>query len=723
MMIKVNDIFLDFNADIEIERKVKLFQNIDETEGDLSFAFNVELTSTNLTALGLPLPDSSSKRVYQVANTEILDENGVTVNKGSIRVERIIGRFASCSFLGGNSNWFAMLTGNMTYLELSDYDTDLTVSNVIASWDNTEGIVFPIIDTGTLITRGFPVFKTSDFVGSMFLHTMLKEVFKQSGLKIQGELIDDPFYKSLIVVTNTRSQRDVNNNQLYAGLSDDEVVGPLAIITLVFPNQTNPFYVGENIDIVGDEDFYVNAKMLIELEVSTTSEDVLLAYVTPEFLVNGAPLAANEFKVVSDSRSTSTAEVLKTTVFRFIVEDGDYITIIGTNRSNVQPTTLTSAYVKIRPLFIYKSFGNSAVPLWTKRDFVSNILQLFNTIVKYDEYTKTVTINLFDKIKEKENIDVSPYIQVDSIDYTEFISDFGKHNNFTYQEGDDEDLREYNISSFIKYGAGTIPADNDFLEESDDVVESDFTTPISYINPMLNASLERIQFVEFIEDNEEEITSVTDNGIGNARFHITDADDFYNTGDLVRLETDHPEYNGDFYVSGVASGYIDVSVLDFDVDATGTATRLTHKLTTDDSVFLMSVTKEIPNLDYSDRGGMFVETTLFTESAVAFFNIIRLGQPFEADYKQGLSFSLVNNQTSYQRTLLEKYWVQFGRVINDPVMLKTTGHLPWKVYNSIDFLRPITVRTLESSNQYYCNRIVGYKNRFTPCLIELIKLP
>jgi hypothetical protein len=723
MMIKVNDIFLDFNADIEIERKVKLFQNIDETEGDLSFAFDVELTSNNITALGLPFPDSASKRVYQVVNTEILDDNGITVNKGSIRVERIIGRFASCSFLGGNSNWFAMLTGNMTELSLEHYNTNLTAANIIASWNNTDGVIFPIIDTGTLITRGWQVFKNSDFVGSLFAHTLLKETFKQSGLKIEGELLEDVFFNSLVVVTNTRSQRDVQNNQFYVGLSIDEVVAPLATTTLVFPNQSNPFYVGENIDIVGNQDFYVNAKMLIELEVNTVSEDVLLAYVTPDFLINGSPLAANEFKVVSDSRSNSSNETTKTIIYRFYIQAGDYITITGTNLSNFQPTTLTSAYVKIRPQFIFTAFGNSLVPLWTKRDFVSNILRLFNTIVKYDEYTKTVTINLFDKIKEKENIDISEFIEVDSVDYTEFISEFGKQNNFTYQEGNDEDLSEYNISSFIKYGAGAIPADNDFLEESADVVDSDFTTPISYINPMLNASLERINFIEFIEDNDQEITSVTDNGAGNARFHITDADEFYADGDIVRLETDQQEYNGDFYVSNVTSTYIDVFVLDFIGDAVGVSIRLTHKLTTDDSVYLMSVTKEIDNNDFCDRGAMFVETTLFGDSSLAFFNIIRLGHTFESDYKQGLSFSLVNNLTSFQRTLLEKYWVQFGRVINDPVMLKTTGHLPWKVYNSIDFLRPITIRSLESSNQYYCNRIVGYKNRFTPCLIELIKLP
>lgn len=718
MMLRVNDIFLDFNADIEIERKVKLFQNIGETDGDVSFSFNVELTSNNITALGLPFPDSATKGVYHTAPTDVLDENGLLVNRGSIRVERILGRFASCSFFGGNSNWFALLTGDMTELELSNYDKDITISNITDSWTEEQGIIFPLLDTGTFITRGYQVFLKEDFLGCMYLHTMIKETFKQSGLKIEGELIDDPFFKSIVVATNTRSILDVNNNSYFiARLADQVVPGSTASDPVIIDTYSTPYYLGADVVQVGNADFYASADMLVELDLKAVNTSGT-NYLTPVFTING--LLPFDAETISASTSVSGTYTIK---WRFKLDEGDYISFgIGNQFGSSQTLDLYTA--KLTPLSIYKSFGGSSVPLWSKRDFVSNVLAMFNTIVKYDEYTKTVTINLFDKIKEKESIDISEFVHVDSVDYTEFISGFGKNNNFTYQEGSDEDLREYNISSFVKYGSGVIPANNDFLEESTDVIESEFTSPISYVNPILNASMERVPFVEFIEDNEQDITATVDDA-GHARFEITDADQYYESGDLVRIKTTETTYNADFKVTSVTSTYIDVLLVDFVGDATGTATRLVHKLTTDDSVYLFSVTNNTVIRDFADTG-FFIETEIIgiaEVASLAFFNLIRIGQPFESSYKQGLAFSRPNSPDAFQRTLIERYWNQFSRIVNDPVMTTLIGNLPWKVNNEIDFLRPISIKTIETSNLYYPNLISGYQNSYTPCTIELIKLP
>jgi hypothetical protein len=77
----------------------------------------------------------------------------------------------------------------------------------------------------------------------------------------------------------------------------------------------------------------------------------------------------------------------------------------------------------------------------------------------------------------------------------------------------------------------------------------------------------------------------------------------------------------------------------------------------------------------------------------------------------------------YQIPLTDKYFRLLGRVLNDPVKLFSTAHLPNVVYRQIDFLSPITIRTLETTNQYYVNRITGYKESYLPCTLELIKLP
>lgn len=723
MMLKVNGEYLDFNGDIEIEKKIKLFEDIETTDGDVSFAFELELTSHNIKVLRIPFPDVSSKRVYNIQDTEVLNNEGLRINKGSIRVESISGRFASCSFFGGNSNWFAMLNGNMTDLDLSKYDQDLNETNIVDSWTNSSGIIYPLIDTGGLIDRGFDNPVTDDFVGCFYIHTLLKETFKQSGIKIQGELFNDPFFLSLIVVTNTRSKVDVDNNSLYIGTNVQQTITPAGDEDIIFNQFSVPFYVGDNLSI--DLNYQVNivADMNAEMEFSVTtllgSSGILQGF----FRINGDINIARS-RVI---RLISFSEILTQSGYKFTQKylvklySGDVVTMIGSNFYGVN-LDLVSASLQIKPVLIYKTFGRSAVPLWTKQDFVSNVFKIFNAIAIYDSFTKTITVNFFDKIKEKYPIDLSKYLNVDSIDYSEFISNYGRVSNFRYQEPNDEDLREYNISGFLKYGDGVINADNDFIQESADVVESDFATPISYFNSVLNGSIERINFVEIEEGDEYEITSVTDVA-GVPRFNITDADDYFEVGELTRISTNVIAYNGDFVITAVTSTYITVRGTTYTSDATGDVIKITHQLTTDDSVYIMSVIRQTDTNDIFDRNDIWLNDTAMSSYSIAFFNLLRLGRNIEAKYKQGLSFGEINDPVFFQKTLIQTYWTQFERIVNDPVMIKSTGHLPWKVYNSLDFLSPVTINTLETSNRYYINRITGYKNSYTPCEVELIKLP
>ena len=712
MMLRVNDIYLDFNADIDIDRKIKLFENIDEVDGDVSFAFEVELTSNNITALGLPFPDSYTKRVYNVANTEALDNNGLLINKGSIRVEKISDRFASCSFLGGNSNWFALLTGNMTQLSLSRYDEELTRSNIVSSWTRTEGLVYPLIDTGALITRGYINAMTEDFVGCFYAHTLIKEVFQQSGIKVTGELIDDPFYKKLIIISNGRNKQAINDRSSYIGKTVTQTITPSSVVITYHDETTDPYYDGAQNNYSPDR-YTADVKMNVVFEVNIVTDIGSGSSAGLIVYVSGVEVYRDGLGGDFGDQFTRTIELT--------LESGDYIEAF-LERTTGSNFDVTGGYFKVTPVFLYKSFGSSSVPLWTKQQFVSNVFSLFNSIIAYDSFTKTITVNLFDKIKQKTPIDLSEFISVETEDYTEFISNYAMVNNFSYDEGNDPDVQEYNVSQFIKYGAGMINVDNDFIEKNTDVLESEFASPVSYINRIFNSSLERINYVELEEIEEFDITSVTDSG-GVPRFNITDADDHFISGRLVRIDTDVVDYNGDFVITSVTSSYITVNGLDYGSNATGTATSLQHQLTTDDNVYIFVFSGQQDTNDLFDKNSIFIDSTASGNFAIAYFNLLKTGNVIDSLFKQGLSFGSINSPLSFQRNLLQSYWRQFERVLNDPVKLMCVGNLPWKVYNEIDFLRPITIRSIETSNLYYCNRISGYKNSFMPCGIELIKLP
>jgi hypothetical protein len=134
MMLKVNSEYLEFNGDIDIERKAKLFEEIDMVQGDFSYSFEIELTSENYRILGFPTPDNIRKTVYQKMDSQVLSDSGDLISIGYLRIERIVGRFASCSFYSGNENWFSQLTGNLSEIDLSEYETDQTATIIQNSW-------------------------------------------------------------------------------------------------------------------------------------------------------------------------------------------------------------------------------------------------------------------------------------------------------------------------------------------------------------------------------------------------------------------------------------------------------------------------------------------------------------------------------------------------------------------------------------------------------------
>jgi hypothetical protein len=407
-------------------------------------------------------------------------------------------------------------------------------------------------------------------------------------------------------------------------------------------------------------------------------------------------------------------------ILRIPLEQGDTVDIYAATLGVIGGgyDTLT---MEIKPTYLFAVFSDSVVPKWTKQDFVSNVLRLFCCVPAYDPYSKTVTINLFDKVKEKERIDLSEYIQITEVDYSEFISNYAQVNNFTYAEGDDIDLKEYNISTFFKYGSGQVTSNNEHIGANETILESDFTAPISYKHQAIQASIERMNFTELVGNGETDVTSVDDDS-GVAKLFVDNAD-FFELGGIVRIsESTDSTYNGDWFIIEVGADYIKCLGMVYSEDAFAKATAMIHESTDSDDVFLMV---NVPNKaveDFSPIIDVYLEFTPLSTMAIAYFNMIYLGEPINEEYTQGLSFGNIQDPLSYQRSLIDKYWQAFSRMLNDPVMLKFVANIPAHIHQQMDFLRPIEIKTLESVNLYYLNLERGYKGSHIQCEGELIKL-
>lgn len=735
MMLKVNSEYLDFNADIDIERKVKLFEDIETNDGDLSFSFQLDLTSRNLAIIGAVLPDASSKLVYSKIPCGVYSNEGLLINSGSLRIERIPpgNRYAECSFLGGNSNWFGLLSGPLSDIDFSDLDVEQTYANIIGSASSTEGLTWPIVDNGVLVSRGYSQIVLEDFVPGLYVHTVIKRIFQKHSIKIQGDLLKDPNYYRMTTHQNVKSQSDIDAGSTFAqntgGTSRPTELVPVKVF---FDDQSNfPYFDGSNDFFKADSTYGpVPYQMKIRIQVSLLPAIIDSSYNNRIYLyINGAFTFVD---VGLDSgagglyNSSVAGNISPTTLDRtFILDAGDTLEVYSEWQQSSGSTVndlLPGGTVKITPLYIYNVFGNALVPKWTQQEYVSNIFRILNVITAYEPISKTLTLNLLDKLPTKEPIDISEYIQDIEVDYQEFISNYGKRNLLSYNEVTFDDLRNYNVRNFFKYGQGVIESNNEFLKDSEDIVESDFSNPLGYINSVFGGmSMERLDIVRLEQSDQMDFTGVTDNA-GAAVFAVPE--NKYLPGDLIRIsDSTNPYYNGDWVVDSRGAGTLSLFGVAFDSNATGSMAKLTHVYNESDDVYLLFNIPDYSIPDMSSSLGFFFGIALVNSHAVGYFNLLNTGRQINTDFKQSLSFGEIQSEFFYQRTLVDTYWNVFSRMVNDPAMIKGNGYLPWVVHDRIDFLRPIRIKTLETDNLYYLNRETGYKASYTPCELELIKLP
>lgn len=720
MMLKANGEYLDFDGEIEIESQIKLFEEISTSNGDFSYDIDIQDNGQNRKALGIPLADTV-KSIYQAVPSEVIDNSGQTVYTGKLQVNRIEGGFISTTFFAGNTEWFSQLSEPLSSLPLYRYDVDFTEANILASFLDDSGIVFPIIDTGALVTRSYANFKVEDFIASFYVKTLFNEIFNPKGIKVEGDFIDSPLFQKLVVTSNGRSQDEVRNRSTYVNktTAQNNQAGPVKITFQ--DDSTFPYFDGsqDNFNTATSE-YTADVKMRVETTVilfaSAVSGAPNISVFELIYRINGAIYKAFSYQV------NTTGGTLNRDL-EIPLEAGDVLTINVTVTA-FNNVNIVSGTFKVTPVYIYKVFGVSSVPNWTQMEFVSNILRLFNVLPSYNTTTKTLTLDLFNNIKNKPYVDISNEIVIDAIDFSEFVSSYAKNNYFKYQESDEEDLRKYNISNFISYGSGNLTVDNDYIENSADIVESDFTSPITYLNGVFDMSMERINFVELEDFDERSITSVTDSS-GTPRFNIANADDYFEPGDLVRIDTILDSYDGEWVVNTVTTTYIVVNGPTFDATTTGTATLVRHKFTTDDNVYLFINAHNLEPISFFSSGASILieESTNSFNASLAYFNLLSNGRQINRVFKQSLSFGAVNHPLSSQVTLLDTYWPLFSRILNDPVMAFASGYIKKSNFEKIKtFLRPVMIQTEETRNLYYMNRNRGYKGSESPCSLELIKL-
>lgn len=698
MMLRVNNEYLDFNGSVELDRKAKLFEELDSVDGDVSFEFELELTSHNAKVLSFPFPDVSTKKVYTIQNTDLLNEEGQLLSRGYIKVERKIDDILFCSFLGGNSNWFAMLTGSLR--DLQGESVIITQANIEASWTNTDGIIFPLVDTGMLSLRGHNRLTIDDFHPFLYAKTLVKTIFQKYSIKLAGDLLTDWRYNNITLSSGIDQEEQAQTLRVFANKTGSTPVDNTAI-PIPFEDVSDPFFSPADYNSVTGE-FTAPYRMVVRVKATVNFSDSSDLYQLTIY-INNQPVSG---KVAYSPEDDPTATI----EYDILLAAGNTLTVDAEVRNAGGTANAISGTLEITPIYILNLSGYSEfLPDWTEGEFISSLFTLLNVIPSYEAISKTLTLDLFDNLKHKEPIDISEHVSTFETDYTEFISNYAKINKFLY-DADPE-----------AHGSGAIPSSNDFLEEDGEVLNSDFFTRPSYKNKSFKTQVEKMEFVQEYVYKSTTINSISDSS-GTARFNVTSTS-LLSGDNLIRIETENELYNGDYVIGTVGVGFFEIENLSFIANDTGTAQRILQVPDRSNDFHILLVVRETDISSFADISQYYFYNDPFSSIAYAYFNLWNEGRVINELYKQSLFFSPDGTENFYQQTLIDSYWNTFSRILNDPVVAKATCTLPWVVHNKIDFLRPILIKTLDTTNLYYCNLERGYQNSYTSCDLSLIKLP
>lgn len=241
------------NEEVLITRQIANFKNFN-IKGDYSISFNVENNSDTREALGYYGLNQVNSPVLSNSPFNLV-KNGTILMRGFIVIEEDTGETLSLYFISGNSNWFAEFEFNCRDIRTDRwnvqwYSGDVTVYNcVYNSVNKTEGIVFPYIDwafkgqkADRYIFEYYPKhndesFTCYDYFPCVYLHTLIDELANHSGVKITGTLLEDKFFRTLILTPDSPDIYDPETRTLLKPNSALTVASEVKI-QAVAPNMT-----------------------------------------------------------------------------------------------------------------------------------------------------------------------------------------------------------------------------------------------------------------------------------------------------------------------------------------------------------------------------------------------------------------------------------------------------------------------------------------------------
>jgi hypothetical protein len=509
----IEDELIDLIGDEQISTDYAIAEigNFATRSGFRSINFDIPKTANNNRILqNAFIVNNTTTRPYRRLKARVFVD-GIDQNIRFADIESVQDTY-NMRLYGGNVNFFELIKGNITDLDLNEYDHYWTLNNAVASRTNTTGFIYPIIDyfigsPNNIISNTSNVLNIRYVYASVFLQSIIEKIVTESGYTLNDQINASP-----IIIAGTDLSKRNKDGRRYLCTLDKLLTPPfnevpsgiieLPIGAFTLGTQFAQYYssVNDVFDFVDEVIIEVAYNFVINNAGSATS----ITFGTIDSQSDGSTPALNPFLTTTVNVGANTFSGTYTRTAR-LTPSGLSFSSVFVDNGNPNLTFQSGTTISITKATILESRGmefgsyitvNSILGNLKQSDIIKYYLQKACGLIQVNEDTKVVTLVKFDTLLDNipQAVDWS-----DKIDYTEenkvefSFDEYGQSNELNYKA--DQSIDDV----FIQGANGTINIDDETLE-LDKVL---YTAPFSATEMDLRLLDLEVPKIKIFEQNED----------------------------------------------------------------------------------------------------------------------------------------------------------------------------------------------------------------------------
>jgi len=487
----VNDTRLDLPADslIALSYAVNTLTDLKSVQGNISNTINLPATTNNRAALGYPddMNFNGASIIRQKLDCRYA-QNGVDViPQGNLRITGASKDSISVVVSSGNTDFFDLIKGKITDLDMHEYDHTWNMDNVIASRLHTDGYIYPWINYGNINNNTADIhgqgISPNEMRPAVFAKTIVQKIVASAGYTLINEIENDPvtanIYNRLLLPFSSDkfehsaryiAQAEANNllarktvSQFYidsTGGGSDELLS----FDTIANDPLGTF--NDRAHFTAPELMTVDIDFAFDRIVSGSNNGSHLDGAYYELYTNagGSPhiITRQQTRIEGDGvvttgffgRHEKTFTNLHVSTTGLVLQRGEQVwlnigKLYGCDQT-IYPNVTLSIKRSSSLVFGENVQIEAALPDMSCTDFLKFISFLFCAIIQTDNINKTVTIVPFGYIYQNMPlaIDWSDKITNDGEDFDVQIGDYCQQNEAKFNQDDGVSPSTYGNGSF-----------------------------------------------------------------------------------------------------------------------------------------------------------------------------------------------------------------------------------------------------------------------------------